>query len=425
MFAKIACLLLLVIVVCVPRICGAEDADRHLSVMHYFADDLGQSEIEKILARFMLEKQLSVVEKPVGHEDFKYAILQLAAEGQLPDVASYWAGSRTQFLVDNGSLTPLSDLWERKQYDRLILPALAAAATRYNGERYLIPFGCHVAGIFYNPKVLQQVGVTTPPATWQEFLLLCEKLQTIGIKPLALGAKNRWPAQFWFDYLLLRTAGPEFRQKLMTGAVSYRDPQVVKVMELWADLLTKDYFTAGTLATDWNDAADLVSSGRAAMTLMGTWITGYWQKQGLMAGVDFDFMPFPEIVPAHSRVLLGTVDGLVIGANSKNRAQAEQLIDFLFTDRAVQESWIRAQGTLSPNRQISKQLYSRVMTKVLLAFEQTDNYVFNYDLATSPPVAELGLSMFSRFLAQPKNYVAELDGIADMAAALLSSRQHN
>ena len=42
-------------------------------------------------------------------------------------------------------------------------------------------------------------------------------LKAKGIAPIALGSKNRWPAQFWFDYLLLRTAGPDYRAKLMSG----------------------------------------------------------------------------------------------------------------------------------------------------------------------------------------------------------------
>jgi multiple sugar transport system substrate-binding protein/raffinose/stachyose/melibiose transport system substrate-binding protein len=48
-----------------------------------------------------------------------------------------------------------------------------------------------------------------------------------------LGSRERWPAQFWFDYLLLRTAGPKYRAELMAGEKSYTDPEVVRVMEMW------------------------------------------------------------------------------------------------------------------------------------------------------------------------------------------------
>lgn len=33
-----------------------------------------------------------------------------------------------------------------------------------------------------------------------------DTLKAKGVVPIALGAKDQWPAQFWFDILLLRTA---------------------------------------------------------------------------------------------------------------------------------------------------------------------------------------------------------------------------
>ena len=411
------CMLLLSPFCSFPAI-AAEADNPKISVMHYFADELGRTGMEKILSRFTEEKPVEVVEKPVGHEDFKATILHLAAEGEVPDVVSYWAGARTEFLVDSKALAPLNRLWQEKQYRSLLLPALAKSAVYYSGQPYLIPFGCHVVGIFYNPKLFAQAGIEEVPQTWQEFLAVCQKLSAEGIRPLALGAKNRWPAQFWFDYLLLRTAGTDFRQQLMVGAQSYRSPQVAKAMQLWSELLQKDFFISGSSANDWNDAADMVAYGHAAMTLMGTWITGYWQRKGLMPEADYDFFPFPEVEPQPGTALLGAVDGFVVGAKSDNRAEAEELIDFLFRDLEVQKNWVLAQGTISPNLRVSKEIYDPVMQKVLTEFERAEAYVFNYDLATPPPVAEIGLSMFARFLRQPQNYRAELEAVSDMAAAM-------
>lgn len=132
---------------------------------------------------------------------------------------------------------------------------VAAGATLYNGQRYLIPFGYHYAGMFYNTKVMADAGVTEFPKTWDEFIALCETLKAAGVTPIALGSMNRWPAQFWFDYLLLRTAGPEYRAKLMAGEASYNDPEVVRTMELWKELVDAGYFVADANAYDWTDAS--------------------------------------------------------------------------------------------------------------------------------------------------------------------------
>lgn len=250
-------------------------ADGEVTISHYFTGDLGLNGLKEIFAEFHKETGITVKDSPIGHEDFKTGILVRAAGGNLPDVFSYWAGAKTQFIVNSKSLHPIDDMWKAAGLDAIVAKSVADGATLYDGHRYLIPFGYHYAGIFYNKKVLQKAGITEMPKTWDEFKAMCDKLKAAGVTPIALGSKNRWPAQFWFDYLLLRTAGPDYRAKLMAGTASYTDPEVAQAMDLWKQLLDAGDFAKNPNAYDWTDAADQVQRGEAAMTLMGTWITGY------------------------------------------------------------------------------------------------------------------------------------------------------
>ncbi len=59
-----------------------------------------------------------VADSPIGHEDFKTGILVRAAGNNLPDVFSYWAGARTQFVVDAGNIMPIDDMWAAEQARR-------------------------------------------------------------------------------------------------------------------------------------------------------------------------------------------------------------------------------------------------------------------------------------------------------------------
>ena len=55
-----------------------------------------------------------------------------------------------------------------------------------------------------------------------------------------------------------------------------------------------------------------------------------------------------------------------------------------------------------------------------MAFETvaaSDVFAFNYDLATPPPVAEVGLSMFARFMDDPSKVDEILAQVAVDAAA--------
>ena len=383
-------------------------ADGEVTVTHYFGEDLGRGGLAQIFESFKAETGITVVDSPIGHEDFKAGILVRAAGGNLPDVFSYWAGARTQFVVDAGSLGTIDELWAEHGLDEVIAKSVADGATIYNSARYLVPFGYHYAGMFYNTKVMADAGVTEFPTDWDGFLALCETLKSNGVTPIALGSKDRWPAQFWFDYLLLRTAGPEYRASLMAGEASYTDDEVQRAMQIWSDLVDAGYFAPNANAATWTDASDQVSRGDAAMTLMGTWITGYWNGNGLMAGDDYDFFEFPMIDAGVPNAVVGPVDGWLISANSENRANAEALVAFLASDPASQATWAQAQGALSPNVNVDESTYTSVMLRALEAVGNADTFAFNYDLATTPPAAEYGLDMFARFMDDPANYSQHL-----------------
>ena len=294
-------------------------AQEEVNISHYFSGELNQDNLNTVMANFTESTGISVVDNPIGHEDFKAGILLGVSSGVLPDVFSYWAGARVQSVVDAGALQPIDAMWDAAGLDDVVPAGVADAATLYNGERYFIPFNIHYAGLFYNPKVWAEAGIEVPD-TWAGLLEAFAEFEMQGIDPIALGSKFRWPGQFWFDYLLLRTAGPDYRNALMAGDASYEDAEVVHAMTVWQSLIDAGYFVDGANAYDWVDAADQVANGEAAVTLMGTWIGGYWKGQELVPGVDYDFFEFPPVHPhLHIDVPqagVGPIDGWVMTANA-------------------------------------------------------------------------------------------------------------
>ncbi len=386
-----------------------------LSVIHYFSDTLGKEAMGKIFEGFNAANPgIEAVDNSAGHEDFKTQILVTLAGDNPPDVFSYWAGARTQFVTDGGRLAPIDDFWKANDLDNVIPAGIADGASTYNGSKYLIPMGYHYVGMFYNPKVMADAGITTMPTTWDELMAAAETLKAAGVKPFALGSMNRWPAQFWFDYLMLRTAGPEYRAKLMAGEASYTDPEVMAVMEQWKTLVDNGYFVDNANAYDWTDAADQVAKGEAAMTLMGTWITGYWNGNNLKPGENYDFFPFPSMKDGVPNAALGPVDGFVMTAASQHKPESEKLLLYLL-DPQVQADWAQAQGALAPSKKVDSSIYNPVMSKANQQVADAEVFAFNYDLATTPPMAEGGLNMFAQFMNDPSkyaDYLAETEGVA-------------
>ena len=385
-------------------------AQEEVNISHYFSGELNQDNLNTVMANFTEETGIGVVDSPIGHEDFKAGILAGVASGVLPDVFSYWAGARVQFVVDAGALQPIDAMWDAAGLDDVVPAGVADAATLYNGERYFIPFNIHYAALFYNPKVWAEAGIEVPD-TWAGLLEAFAEFEMQGIDPIALGSKFRWPGQFWFDYLLLRTAGPDYRNALMAGDASYEDAEVVHAMTVWQSLIDAGYFVDGANAYDWVDAADQVANGEAAVTLMGTWIGGYWKGQELVPGVDYDFFEFPPVHPhLHIDVPqagVGPIDGWVMTANA-DAESAGQLLQFLVSDKYTQALWNVSYGSLSPNSGVSPIFYDSVAAKAGASIANAAVYAFNYDLATTPPVAECGLDMFSAFMDDSSDIAATL-----------------
>ena len=392
---------------------AAAPAQTTVNIVHYFSDTLGKKWITELITNFQTAApQFKVVDNTTGHEDFKTQILVMLAGDNPPDIFSYWAGARTQFVVDANRLMPLDDWWAANKMDDAIPASLKPLAT-YNGKIYAVPMNAHIVGFFYNPKVMQKAGITAMPTTWTDFLAMCDKLVAAGVSPFALGSKNQWPAQYWFDYLVSRTAGPDYRTQLMQGKAAYTDPQVGKALETWKMLIDKGYFVKNANAYDWTDAADQVAKGDAAMTLMGTWITGYWDGNGLKAGTDYDFFPFPTIDPSIPVVVHGSIDAWTIPADTKNKDGALALLAW-FLKPESQAIWAKGQGALAANKNTDPSIYNSVMKKAADYLAQTA-FLSGYDLSTTPPMATGGLNMFAEIMNDPskyKDYMTQTEAVA-------------
>ena len=82
-----------------------------VTISHYFTGELGLKAFNEQFAKFTAATGIAMKDSPIGHEDFKTDILVRAAGNSLPDVFSYWAGARVQFVVDSSALHPIDEMW--------------------------------------------------------------------------------------------------------------------------------------------------------------------------------------------------------------------------------------------------------------------------------------------------------------------------
>ena len=82
-------------------------AQSEVTISHYFTGELGLKAFGEQMEKFEATTSYKMKNSPVGHEDFKTDILVRASGSSLPDVFSYWACARVQFIADSDSLKPI------------------------------------------------------------------------------------------------------------------------------------------------------------------------------------------------------------------------------------------------------------------------------------------------------------------------------
>lgn len=400
---------LLVLYACVAlTLWGAGDARRCLAAsgqpepvhfLHYWTGALSGG-VDALAAAYNRQ------DPPVGlqvsgmeHESFKSGIKGLLASGRAPEIFSYWAGARTQAMVDAGQLAPIDDVWRQHGLDALFTPAVAEACT-YGGKKIAIPVTQHFVAFFYDKALFRKLGLGVP-TDWAQFLDVCERIKQSGVTPLALGSRELWPAQFWFDYLLLRTAGQAYRQRLMEGRASYADPEVRAAFALWRELLERGFFNSAPEGLDWALAAAKVRQGEAGMTLMGTWVIGlYNDKLQWAEESGYDFFAFPVIDPVVQPVAVGPIDVLV-ASQGANLAGAKAALSY-FARVEPQMEMSKGSGALAPNLHVPASFYSPLKQRILQTVKSTPGWAFALDLSTPPAAADVVLGAFAAFLRNPE-----------------------
>jgi multiple sugar transport system substrate-binding protein len=246
------------------------------------------------------------------------------------DLAFWYAGERLRDGAKSKLLAPLDDdtvaLLKKKKF----IPA-TIEGTRIDGEVYGFPLYHYVWGFIYRKSLFERLGIR-PPATWPEFLDVCERLKSAGVTPLGLGAKNGWPAAGWFDYLNLRLNGIDFHRKLLRGEAHFTDARVRHVFDVWGDLLRKGYFFEPTLDQEFDRVLPYLYRNHVGMMLTGSFVAARFPEA---MAADMGFFAFPNYSPDIPVYEEAPLDVLVLPAKAANPRARKRFLTFLAETGAV------------------------------------------------------------------------------------------
>jgi glucose/mannose transport system substrate-binding protein len=241
----------------------------------------------------------------------KAVLASRLAANDPPDSFQGHAGAELSDYIKAGQVEDLTFLYEQEKW-KDIFPASLMPLITVDGKIYSVPVNIHRANVlWFNPAVLKEAGVATPPKTVDEFITALEAVKAKGKIPLSLG--EQWTQKHLLETVLLGVLGPDKWTGLWNGQTDWKSPEVKDALTKFATILT--YTNKDAASLTWQDASKLMIDGKAGFNIMGDWADGYFQELAKKAETDYGWVA----TPGSDGVYQFLSDSFTLPKNAKNR----------------------------------------------------------------------------------------------------------
>lgn len=198
-------------------------------------------------------------------------------------------GRQAEELIEAGLMTDLTELADKEGWAEIVNPVSLLDSCTLDGRIYCVPVNIHSSQwLWLSHAAFESVGLEVP-GKWSDFVAAAPKLQEAGILPLAMGQQG-WQQNLAFGAITVGIA----------GADAWAAVNINKNADIAAGAEFTKVFRAAAVARelardsnvqDWNQATNLVITGKAAGQIMGDWAQGEFQAAGAVAGKDYSCLP--------------------------------------------------------------------------------------------------------------------------------------
>lgn len=310
---------------------------------HWAAEMPKRTFVEKVIADFEAKNPDIKIKATWYEKTALYAALKTALRaGQAPDV--FYAEPDQVEYMDSGFLLDLSELnWAAVE-------PWAKEAWMYKGKPYGLPLEAWTVELYYNKKMLDELGVKLPDnlqLSPDAFLDMVKKAKAKGITPMSLGAGDRpFTGAHLVHEALLKKLGVEDYSKLLAGKLAWTDPRVVETLT-WIRSLTDAGLLPATFTTmKLAEAHIYFHTNPGALTFLnGSWYTSRAfnpvDKGGQPEDFQLGIMQFPSVPGAVCNECRTIAVGGSYVANAETEHKAE-VIKFLnsFLSPEVGNEWL-------------------------------------------------------------------------------------
>lgn len=265
-------------------------------------------------------------------DDYNKALNLSLASDQAPDIAllnSVGTTVKDGLVIDLSRYAKAYD-WD-KTYPSTQLNQWRVAedgSTLGTGGLYAAPAGFSLVGVYYNKAKAAEAGITTPPATLEEFEAALAKAKKAGELPLQLG-NQQGHASFPIQLIGQSADGAEQAARWTFGqkGATFDTPGNRTAADKLTAWKKKGYLPSGANGTDLQTAVDKFTKGQGVYFVDGNWDA---EKIGDKLGKDAGFIAFPS----PKATAIGTSVAYAISSKSRHADTAAFFLDFLHSPEA-------------------------------------------------------------------------------------------
>ncbi|RIJ52360.1 extracellular solute-binding protein [Clavibacter lycopersici] len=309
---------------------GDDGGPVEMTLWHNSTTGPGKAFWDKTTADFNAANPgVTVTPTSVQNEDLDGKLQTALNSGDAPDLFLQRGGGKLAATVAAGQVMDITDGISADS--KAGIAQSAFDANSIDGKAYAMPVAVLPSGIFYSQDLFTAAGITETPKTMDELNEAVDKLKATGVAPIALGAKDAWPAAHWYFNFALRECSSDTLEQAATDK-DFSDDCWIKAGEDVEALVGTNPFNDGFLTTaaqqGAGSSAGLIANKQAAMELMGAWdpgvIAGLTPDQKPLA--DLSWFPFPEISGGKGEPgsIMGGIDGYSCSAQAP-----KECVDFL------------------------------------------------------------------------------------------------
>ncbi|MGM0359483.1 ABC transporter substrate-binding protein [Streptomyces griseoaurantiacus] len=306
----------------------------------------------------------------IQNEDLDGKLQNALNSNSAPDIFLQRGGGKMQAMIDAGQIKAL----ELSDTDRKNVGEAALEGVSVDGEVYAMPLDTQPEGIYYSKDLFEKAGIASPPKTMDELTDAVAKLKAKNVAPIAVGAKDAWPAAHWYYSFALRECSQDTMQET-AKSLKFDDPCWNRAGEDLDALLKTEPFQKGFLTAasqqGAGSSAGMLANHKAAMELMGNW------DPGVIASLtpdkkqlpDLGWFPFPAVPGGKGdpSAIMGGAGGYSLAKNAPKEALG--FLRFVVTKKQ-QEAYGDAFDTIPVNREAQGVVTESYNISALKAFNK-------------------------------------------------------